>query len=385
MQNIYYGQHFVDDKDFSLIKKSLLSGKITQGDYVNKFETYLSKTYGSKYAVAVNNGTSALILAIKVLNLKTNSKIITTPITFLSSATSVIINNYNLELADIDTDTYTINTRLVEKKIKKDNKIKALIAVDYAGHPCDWEFISYLRKKYGIHSINDNCHSLGSKINNSTKYACKYSDLVTQSFHPVKHITTGEGGVVLTNNVRFFNTLSKLRNHGIERDKRTQKKKGMWYYKVNFLSQNYRISDINCALGISQIKKLNKFIRYRRKIANYYNKNFINLKNITTPKVKKNFYHSYHLYPLKIDFQKFKISKKKFFEEMKKRKIFLQVHYIPLYYHSIFKKYKFNKKKFIVSEKFYSEVVSLPLYYKLSFKKCDYVIKTIKGILKIKS
>lgn len=382
MKLINFKQHATDQTDLNIIKNALFSNQITQGKFVKKFEETLTKKYGSKYAIAVNNGTSALILALKSLKLKKGSQIITTPITFLSTATCIILNNYKPIFCDIDTETYTLNINLVEKKLKKNNKIKAIIAVDYAGHPCDWGFINYLKKKYGVITINDNCHALGSKIQNNEKYAALYADLVTQSFHPTKHFTTGEGGAILTNNNIFYKELIELRNNGIIRNHQNSKKNGLWHYQVKHLSQNYRISDLNCALGISQLKKINKFVKHRRHIAEYYNKNFMNIKNIIIPNVKKEIYHSYHLYPIQINFKKFKISKKEFFIRMKKMKILLQVHYIPLYKHQIFKKYNFKILK--NSELFYKNTISLPINYNIQIKNCKYIVNSIKKILNIK-
>ena len=382
MKLINFKQHTTDHTDLNIIKNALFSDRITQGKFVKKFEEALSKKYGSKYAIAVNNGTSALILALRSLKLKKWSQIITTPITFLSTATSITINNYKPIFCDIDKETYTLNVSLVEKKLKENNKIKAIIAVDYAGYPCDWSFINYLKKKYGIFTINDNCHALGSKIQNNEKYAVQYADLVTQSFHPTKHFTTGEGGAILTNNNIFYKELIELRNNGVVRSDQNSKKNGLWHYQVKHISQNYRISDLNCALGFSQLKKINKFVQHRRVVAEYYNKNFINIKNIEIPNVKKGIYHSYHLYPIQINFEKFRISKKEFFIRMKKLKILLQVHYIPLYKHQVFKKYNFKILK--NSELFYKNAVSLPINYNIQMKHCKYIVNSVKKILNIK-
>ena len=379
MKFINFKQHNTDLSDLKIIKKALFDDQITQGKFVYKFEKALTKKYGSKHAIATNNGTSALILAIKCLDLNKGSQIITSPITFLSTATSILINGHKVVLCDIDKDTYNLDVTLVEQKLKKNNKIKAIIGVDYAGHPCDWNFLNYLKKKYDIFTINDNCHALGSKINNNSNYAAKYADLVTQSFHPTKHFTTGEGGAVLTNNKKLYQRLVELRNNGVIRKRKNQKKYGLWHYSVNHLSQNYRISDLNCALGISQIKKLNNSVQHRRRIAKLYEKKLKDQKDITIPIQKKNNFHSYHLFPIKINFKKFIINKKKFFQKMKEKKILLQVHYIPIYKHRIFKKYKF--KILPNAENFYHSAVSLPINYNISLKQCNYIIDTLKKIL----
>ncbi len=384
MKFINYGNHHIDKNDLYFIKKSLFSSKITQGEQVDLFEKILSKNYGSKYAISVNSGTSALILAIKSLNLPKNCKIISPAITFFASASATILNNHQLDLVDIELENYTLDLNKLENKLKKDKKIKAVIGVDYAGNLCDWKNLSYLKKKYNLYLINDNCHALGSRLNKSNEYAIKYADIVTQSFHPVKHFTTGEGGAVLTSNKKFRDRINLLRNHGIERNAQTEKKMGSWYYNIRNIGYNFRLSDINCALGISQIKKLNKFVSKRRNIANHYNKIFKNYENFVIPKVKKNIYHSYHLYPLLIDFKKFGIQKKYFFKQMYKKNINLQVHYIPLYKQPALKKYGFDKKDFNNAENFYNQEVSLPIYYSLTKTEIDYTVKTIKSVLNIR-
>ena len=383
MNFINYGQHYIDKEDLSYIKKSLFSDKITQGKYVELFEKKLSKRYGSKYCASVNSGTSALILAIKALNLPKNSKVISPAITFFASASSTIINQHKLDLIDIELDSYTIDLNKLEAKLKKDKNIKAVIGVDYAGNLCSWKDLNFLKKKYNFFLINDNCHALGSKLNGSKEYAVKFSDIVTQSFHPVKHFTTGEGGAILTNNSNINNRVKLLRNHGIVRNLELNRRKGNWYYHINEIGYNFRMSDLNCALGVAQIKKLNKFVSRRRQIANFYNNFFQKYKNINIPFVKKHIYHSYHIYPLLIDFQKFKITKKEFFLKMYKRKINLKVNYIPLYRHPVLKKYNFNKKNFFNSEKFYNQEISLPIYYSLKEKNLDYITDNIKDILKL--
>lgn len=384
MKLISYGKQYIDKDDLSSVKKSLLSDTITQGNFLKKFESNLSKFYGSKYCACVNSGTSALFLAIKSLNLKKKTKIITSPITFFASASAILFNDHIPDFVDIDKDYFTLDINKLEHKLKKDKSIRAVIAVDYAGQPSDWEKINYLKKKYKIYLINDHCHALGSKLNNSIKYSTKYADIVTQSYHPVKHFTTGEGGSVLTNNLSLINKVKLYRNHGMVKNSKMFLNEGSWIYKIKNLGYNFRLSDINCALGISQLKKINKFTLRRRKIAKFYDKCFSNIRGIQIPKTKKNFYHSFHLYPIQIDFDYFGINKKNFFKSMLKKNIKLQVHYIPLHYQPIFHNYNFKRGQFPISEKFYKHEVSLPIYYSLKLKECKYIVKNFKKILKIK-
>ena len=377
---IRYGRHSVNETDIKSIENVLRNDYLTQGKHVKKFENALKIKFGSRYCSSLSSGTAALHLGVMALSLPKNSKIITTPLTFVSTANSIILNNLKPELVDIDLTTYTIDINKLEHKLKKDNKIKAVIAVDYAGNICDWKSLNFLARKYNIKLINDNCHAIGSMYNDSIKYASQFADVVTQSYHPVKAITTAEGGSILTNNKKIYENISLLKNNGIIRNKNLSKKFGAWFYSIKKLGYNYRLSDIQCALGISQLKRLNQFILARRKIAKIYDKAFSNIDKLQIPKVREKCYHSYHLYPLLIDFKKTRINKKKFFAKLQSNGIYTQVHYLPIHYHEYYKK-KFNFKKgdFPNSEDFYNKEMSLPIYPLLKKK---YVFKVINNIIK---
>ena len=231
--------------------------------------------------------------------------------------------------------------------------------------------------------INDNCHAIGAKINSDIGYACKYADLVTHSYHAVKNITTGEGGAILTNNRNLNQKVNLLRNHGIERNNKLRIKHGSWFHKVKNYGFNFRLTDLQAALGISQLKKLNLFIKKRKAIARYYNLKLKNYNCIKLPRVSPGVDHVYHIFPVLIDFKKIGISKKDFFLKMQKKNIFLQTHYIPVYKNNFLKKYNFNKKDFPNAEKFYSMQVSLPIFYSLKYTQVDKVIKVLIKTLKL--
>ena len=344
---INYGLHHVDDKDIYFVKKSLKNNYLTQGHLVKKFERKLKDIFGGKYCLAVSSGTAALHLVGMISEWNKKDKIICSPNTFVASSNSIIYSNATPIFADIKNDNYNLDPNLCEDILKK-KRIKAIIVTDYAGHPADWEDFFYLKKKYNIQLINDNCHAIGSKFKNKLNYAIKFADFVTMSFHPVKNITTGEGGAILLNDKKLFNKALQLRSHSINRDNFLQKKKGMWYYDIKDLGFNYRLTEFQSALGISQLDKLKKFIKKRNQIARIYDTEFMNIKNITIPKKNKNIEHSYHLYPLLINFKKFRKNKIDFFEYMKKNNINLQVHYIPIHFNKYYQK-KFNLKKKHVS------------------------------------
>ena len=381
---IKYGSQTISKEDIKLTTKVLSNDYLTQGPEVINFENNLKKNFGAKYCSAVSSGTAALHLAVMSLSLAKNSKIITTPMTFVATSNSIIMNNLIPEFVDIESSSYTIDLNKLEHKLKKDKKVKAVIGVDYAGNICDWESLSFLSKKYNIKLINDNCHAIGTKYKGKINYACKYADIVTQSYHPVKAITTAEGGSILTNNKKIYEKVSKLRSHGINRSNELKKKHGSWYYSIEELGYNYRLTDIQSALGNSQLKKLNKFISERRRLAKIYNNEFKGISELTIPKPRENCRHSYHLYPLLIDFKRLNMSKKNLFLIMQKKEIYMQVHYVPVHYHQYYKK-KFNLKKgdFPVSENFYDKEVSLPIYPSLKKNQIFKVINNIKNILSI--
>ena len=381
---IKYGSQTLDKSDIKFVTKILEKDFLTQGPQVDNFENKLKKKFGSKYCTVVSSGTAALHLAVMSLSLPKNSKIVTTPMTFVATSNSIIMNNLKPEFVDIEMDSYTIDLNKLEHKLKKDKKIKAVIAIDYAGNICDWESLNFLRNKYNIKLINDNCHAIGTKYKGKMNYGCKFADIVTQSYHPVKAITTAEGGSILTNNKEIYKKVSILRSHGINRNFDLSKKYGVWFYSIKNLGYNYRLTDIQCSLGISQLRKVNRFILKRRKLAKIYDNEFVNTFGIKTPKVRKNCYHSYHLYPLLIDFKKLKVDKKKFFLKMRSKGIYMQVHYLPVHYHEYYKK-KFNFKKgdFPVSEEFYEKEVSLPIYPLLNKNQVLQIINNIKKFLSL--
>lgn len=386
---INYVKHLIGKDDIQSVIRSLKSKNITQGENIYKFENALNNFFGSKYSTVVSSGTAALHLAGKALNWSKKDTIITTPLTFLASVNSIIYSGAKPELVDINEKSYTIDLNKLEHKLlqykKKNKKISAVIAVDYAGHPCDWNNLQYLKNKYSFKLINDNCHAMGSKYFNSYKYAAKYADIVTHSYHAAKNFTTGEGGSILTNDNKIYNRIQRLRTHSMNRNKKIQSSKGSWFYEVDEIGYNYRLTDFQCALGISQLKKLKKTIIQKKKIAKIYNQKFKNIEYLIIPEVSKNCDHSYHLYPLQIKFEKLKISKKKLFKVFYKKGIILQVHYIPIFFQKFYKKnFQFNTNEFKNCIDFYKKEVSIPMYSGLSINQVKHVTNNILNIDKLK-
>jgi len=388
MKKIYsYGKQTISEDDIQAVVETLKSDWLTQGPTIKKFEDELCKLFGSKYASAVSNGTAGLHLIALGLKWKKDDIIITSPITFLASANCAFYAGAQIDFADIDSSSYTIDINKLEDKIKyylsQNRKVKAVVAVDFAGHPCDWEELKTLKEKYDFQLVNDFCHALGAEYKNDFQYAVKYADAVNLSFHPVKHITTGEGGAVLTNNEELDKRIKTLRTHGITKDESIlEKNDGPWYYEMHEVGFNYRITDFQCALGISQLKKLDSFVEKRRNIAKYYDDFFSKDDRFIIPNVSQNVKHAYHLYPLQIKFDELKISKKDFFLKMKEKNILLQVHYIPVYLQPFYRKtFGFKEGDFPEAEKFYERELSIPIYPSLEEEDLIYISNTLKKVL----
>ena len=384
---ISYGKQTIGDDDIDSALRVLQSDWLTQGPAIKIFENHLNDYFGSNFACAVSNGTAALHLAGLALGWGNEDIIITTPLTFIATANSIVYNGASPDFVDICKSTYTIDPNLLEKKVKayrsRGINVKAVIGVDYAGHPCDWEALSDIAHRYELQIINDNCHALGASYQGDKQYAVKYADLVTQSYHPVKHITTGEGGAILTNNIDFYDKINSLRTHGMIKDPdKLNNNDGPWFYEMQELGYNYRLTDFQCALGSSQLKKLDLFNIKREKIAKTYDSLLSDINFLKLPNVDKNVKHSYHLYPIQIDFKKCPISKKQFFERMKNSGILLQVHYIPVHLQPYYKRnFGFKEGDYPNSENFYKNEISLPIYPSLTKEDQLKVVEETKAIL----
>lgn len=390
MSLIPYGKQFIDQSDIDAVAKALKNDLITTGPLVKKLEKKVSKILKVKYVIACSSGTAALHLAFMAINLQKGDNIIMPTINFTAAANIAHIMKANIYLSDVNPDSGLMTEKNLYECIKKNNlkSLKAFLPM-YVGGNAENNFnLKRLKKKYKTFCIEDACHALGSiKTINNKKYnvgSCIDSDICTFSLHPLKSITSGEGGLITTNSSDIAKKLRSFRSHGIEKnnsnwlkDKKNydnSKKPNIWYYQVQKVGLNYRLSDINCALAYSQLNKLKKFILDRKKISRFYNKFFSSYKvfSIQKNKIENS---SCHLYSLKIPFKKLRIDRNKFMKYLLDNKITTQVHYIPIYYHPVFKYLK--KKWFIGTEKYYSDVISLPIYYKLNYSKIKYICKTI--------
>lgn len=382
---INYGSQFIDSADINSVKSSLKNELITSGKLVDIFEKKLSKYIGARHSIVCNSGTSALLLAFLALNIKKNDNVIIPSINFVASFNLLQSLGVNIYLCDVNPETGQMTPEKLIQCIKKNRlkKIKAIVKM-YNGGYCDSyiEEFHLLKIKYNFKIIEDACHAFGASYKFKNKLykigSCRHSDISTFSLHPLKTITSGEGGILTTNNKLLHDKIKLYRSHGILRTKKH------WNYDVIKNGYNFRLSDINCALGISQLKKINLFLKKRKLIYKYYIKRFKNFKNIISFPSFPNFNnHSYHLVIVNINFLKLKISKDDFFQKMLKMKIMCQFHYIPIYKFSVFKKKNnFKKKDFENSEKYYKTAVSLPIHYRLKNKDLVYIANILVKVLR---
>jgi UDP-4-amino-4,6-dideoxy-N-acetyl-beta-L-altrosamine transaminase len=379
-----YGRQTISDDDIAAVIETLKSDWLTQGPTVAKFEKALCEKFGSSFTSVVSNGTAGLHLIALALGWKKDDVVITSPITFLASANCAVYVGATPDFVDIDSVSYTLDPNKLEEKLKmysdQNKKVKAVVAVDFAGHPCDWSALKTLQEKYDYQLVNDYCHSLGAEYKSDFQYAAKFADVVNLSFHPVKHITTGEGGAILSNSIELNNRIQIFRTHGMIKDEEllVEKNNGPWYYEMQELGFNYRLTDFQCALGLSQVKKLDGFLEKRRKIARFYDNEFKNDERLIIPKVSEHAKHAYHLYPLQIKFNTIKASKKEFFARLKSKKILGQVHYIPIHLQPFYRNiYGFKFGDFPIAERFYAFEISIPMYPALEDEDLSYITATI--------
>ncbi len=383
MKIIPYSRQYIDKKDKLEVQRVLSSNLITSGPKVELFEKIVRKYCNTKFSIAVNSATSALHIACMAIGLKKNDILWTVPNSFVASANCGLYCGSKIDFVDIDDDTLNICVNSLEKKLifsKKKKKLpKILVAVHFGGASCEMEKIKKLSKKYKFKIIEDASHAIGGSFKNNKVGSCKYSDITVFSFHPVKIITTGEGGMALTNKQDLALKMSHLRNHGIVRERNLlhKKKELRGYYEQHHLGYNYRITDLQSVLGISQMKKINHFVNRRNKIAKFYINSLKNL-NIKLQKIPKKVKSSYHLFIIRVH----KKTKIKLFDEFLKNKFLVNSHYIPIHTHPFFKKKGFKNGDFKVSENYYKETISIPIFYNLTYLDQLKVIKIIKKFCK---
>ena len=377
-----YSRQKISKKDVKNVVKQINSGYLTQGSKTKEFEEKLKNICGSKYCLVVNSATSALINVFQSLSLKKNDMVWTTSNTFVSTVNSIKINNFKHQLVDINLDDFNLDLIKLEKKLKE-SKIKnklpqAIVIVHFGGAPENLAKIFELKKKYNFKIVEDASHALGSKYKNNMIGSCKYTDACIFSFHPVKTITSAEGGAILTNNHDLYQKAKCLRTHGII-DSKSLPSKEPWLYDQKYLGYNFRMSEIHAALGLSQLNNLDKFISRRNYLMDIY---FNLLKDVPLKfqKIRRGDLSSYHLNCILIDMNNLKMTKMEMYNYFLKKRIRLQVHYIPIYNHSYYKR-QFNKNEFPNNNLYYQNTFSFPLYYDLKKQDIKYISNQIKNFL----
>ena len=367
---IPYGRQTIDDSDKEAILEVLDSDFLTTGPKVAEFEEALSNYCGAKYVLALSNGTAALHLASLVL-LDEGDKVLTTPNSFLATSNSILYAKAKPIFVDIAKDG-NIDLELCEEYLKKDSSIKAIYGVHFSGNPLNQKKLGYLKDKYNIKILEDCAHSIGAEYEGVKAGSCKNSDISIFSFHPVKNMTTGEGGAITTNNKEFYERVKILRNHGMVKSANMKP----WEYEMRELGFNYRITDIQCALGVSQLKKLDNFLKRRRYLAKRYEELLSDFDWIE-PLYAYNENSAYHLFVVLIDFEKLSISKEELFIKMRQNGIGLQLHYIPINKQPYYRSLGYGDENTPIMDEYYKKALSLPLYPTLSDSEQDYVIKSL--------
>lgn len=395
MRLIPYGKHTVREEDIEEVVKVLRSDWISQGPKIEEFEKAVADYCGAKYAVAVSSGTAALHIAALALGIGPGDEVITSPNTFVATPNSILYAGGRPVFADIDPETFNLDPHQVESKINSNTK--GILPVHFAGHPCDMERLTPIARSRKLFVIEDGCHALGARYRVGGRWyqvgSSAHSDACVFSFHPVKSITTGEGGAITTNRFDLYEKFKALRNQGIVRDPEKflnldlafSKRNGRilqapWYYEVQTLGFNYRMTDFQAALGMAQLSKLHKFVQERRNIALFYQKALRGLPYLSFPKEKDGFRSAWHLYIILLS-EPLYLQKAEIVEDLRKKGIGVQVHYIPLHFQPFYRKLGYQRGDFPEVENYYKRALSLPIFPALTKSKLRYVLRTLTSVL----
>ena len=374
---IPYGHQFINDEDIQAVVDVLRSDYLTQGPKVDEFEKKLAEYCGAKYAVVVSNGTTALHTAYAAIGLKTGDEFITSALTFPATSNAGLWQGGRPVFVDVEADTGNINADLIEEKINKNTK--AIVPIDYTGRPVNLDKIKELAEKYNLIVIEDGCQALGASYKG--KMVGSVSDLTVFSFHPVKSITTGEGGAILTNNEEYYKTMKKFVTHGITKKDFVYDSPGDWYFEMQMLGMNYRLTDFQCALGISQLKKADRFVAQRLEIVKRYNEAFKNFDKIDLPNNDSEENNSaWHLYVIRLK-GNLASRRSEIVRRLREEGVGAQIHHIPTHLHPYYQELGYKKGDLPVTEDFYERIISLPLYPGLTEEQQNKVIEAVFKII----
>lgn len=373
-----YGRQWIEEEDIRAVSDVLRSRMITTGPQVEAFERAVAQFVEAKSAVAVSSGTAALHSAMYAAGVSTGDEVIVPTLTFAATANAVIFQGGTPVFADVDKDTLLIDPDDVEAKIT--SHTKAIVAVDYAGQPCEYDRLQSIADGHDLVVVSDACHALGAEYNG--RKVGTVADLTVFSFHPVKHITTGEGGMAVTNDDEYAAKMRRFRNHGIAVDHRQRESKGSWFYEITDLGYNYRLTDFQCALGISQLRRLPKWLDRRRTIARSYDVAFARIPAVNPLVVREDVLHSYHLYVIRLDFAHLSRSRAEVFADLRSEGIGVNVHYIPLHLQPFYRqRFATEPGMCPVAEEAYSRIISLPMFPRMSDKDVEDVISAVQKAL----
>jgi perosamine synthetase len=369
-----YGRQSIDEDDIQAVVEVLRSAWLTTGPKVGEFEEAFAERVGARYAVSFSSGTAALHGAAFTAGLKTGDEAITSPMTFAATANCVLYQGATPVFADVCADTLNIDPEQLRARITP--RTRAILPVDYAGHPADSDAILEIARGHGLVVIEDACHALGAQY--CGRLVGSIADMTVFSFHPVKHLTTGEGGMVATNNAWYSETLRRFRNHGISSDGRQRQSAGQWHYEMVLLGFNYRLTDIGCALGLSQLGKVEANLARRREIAVRYTVAFSEMPGIIPPTAHDDVNPAWHLYPIRLDLEKLSADRAQIFRALRAENIGVNVHYIPVHVHPYYRdRFGYKGGEFPVAERAYQRLISLPMFHSMSDQDVTDVIAAV--------